>query len=89
MLLVCIYIYIYIYIFPSTVVDCRDLTAPANGRVDHPDGTTFGETATYSCNTGYNLVGNSTRMCEAAGVWSGSEPACERTYVVIMLVWSP
>ena len=61
----------------STVVDCGTLTNPANGQVSHTAGTTFGETATYSCNTGYNLVGDSTRTCQATGEWSGSEPTCE------------
>ena len=62
----------------STAVDCGALPDPANGQVNTTAGTTFGQTATYSCNTGYNLVGNSTRMCQATGVWSGSAPTCER-----------
>ena len=66
----------YVFLF-STVVDCGALTDPANGQVSHPDGTTFGQTATYSCNPDYNLVGNSTRTCEATGDWSGSEPTCQ------------
>ena len=57
-------------------MDCGSLTAPANGQVNHTAGTTFGETATYSCNTGYNLVGD-TRTCQATGVWSGSEPTSQ------------
>ena len=61
----------------STVVNCNALSDPANGQVS-TNRTTFGETATYICNTGYNLVGDSTRTCEAAGQWSGSEPTCER-----------
>ena len=63
--------------FLSIVVDCGTLTSPANGHVSHTAGTTFGQTATYSCNTGYNLVGDSTRTCQATGVWSGSAPTCE------------
>ena len=61
----------------STVVDCGSLTDPANGSVTHTSGTTFGQTATYTCNTGYNLVGDSTRTCQATGEWSGSAPTCE------------
>ena len=57
----------------STVVDCGTLTNPANGQV-----STNGKTATYNCNTGYNLVGDSTRTCQAIGNWSGSAPTCER-----------
>ena len=59
-----------------TAVDCGTLTDPASGRVNHTAGTAFGQTATYSCNTGYNLVGSSTRTCQAIGLWSGSAPTC-------------
>ena len=61
----------------STAVNCGTLSNLANGRVSHTAGTTFGQTATYSCNTGYNLVGNSTQTCQATGVWSGSAPTCQ------------
>ena len=58
-------------------MDCGSLTDPANGQVDLTSGTTFGQTVTYSCNTGYNLVGDSTHTCQATGEWSGSVPTCE------------
>ena len=58
-------------------MNCGGLTNPANGQVSHTAGTTFGQTATYSCNTGYNLVGGSTRTCQATGVWSGNAPTCQ------------
>ena len=60
-----------------TAVDCGNLTDPANGSVNHTAGTSLGQTATYSCNTGYNLVGDSTRTCQATGNWSGSAPTCQ------------
>ena len=63
------------------VVDCGTLTDPANGQVDLTSGTTFRQTATYSCNAGYNLVGDSTRTCQATGVWSGSVPTCQGVLV--------
>ena len=58
------------------VVDCGSLDRPRFGRVVLT-GTTFGSTATYSCRTGYLLVGRSTRTCQANGEWSGSAPVCE------------
>ena len=67
-------IYIYIYLI---VVNCGTLNDPANGRVHHTGGTTLGRTATYSCNIGYNLVGSTTRTCQATGMWSGSAPTCQ------------
>ena len=41
--------------------------------------TTFGSTATYSCNSGHNLNGDTTRTCGANGDWSGSDPTCDST----------
>ena len=58
-----------------TAVDCGNLTDPTNGQVNN--GTTFRQTATYSCNTGHNLVGNSTRTCQDTGEWSGTAPTCQ------------
>ena len=67
----------------STAVDCGALSNLTNGQVSHTAGTTFGQTATYSCNTGYNLVGDSTRMCQANGEWSGSEPTCQSMFLCL------
>ena len=57
--------------------DCGALSNPANGYVSHTTGTILGQIATYGCNTGYNLVGDRTRTCQATGVWSGSAPTCQ------------
>ena len=73
----CTYCDIYVYSFFYIAVNCGTLTNPTNGRVIHTGGTTFGQTATYSCNTGYDLVGDSVRTCQATRVWSGSAPACQ------------
>ena len=59
----------------SVVVDCGNLQNPRFGRVVLT-GTTFGSTATYSCQGGYILVGGSTRTCQANGQWSGVAPVC-------------
>ena len=70
---ICIYVSLL-----STAVDCGTLPNPTNGQVTTTAGTTFGQTSTYNCNTGYNLIGDSTRTCQATGNWSGSVPTCER-----------
>ena len=59
-------------------MDCGTLTDPDNGQVNHTAGTTFGQTATYSCDTGYQLLENitRTRTCQADGVWSGIRATC-------------
>ena len=50
---------------------------PANGTVV-VIGNTRGDMATYSCNAGFELVGNSTRVCGDDGEWSGEAPMCIR-----------
>ena len=77
------------YCFFLTALDCGNLTDPVNGQVDHTDGTTNGQTATYSCNTGYNLVGDSTRTCQAEGKWSGSAATCQGTFVINLTLSHP
>ena len=65
----------------QTAVSCGTLANPGNGSVSYSGGTTYGHRATYSCNTGYNLVGGSTRRCQArttTGFWSGSASTCRR-----------
>ncbi|XP_064397052.1 sushi, von Willebrand factor type A, EGF and pentraxin domain-containing protein 1-like isoform X2 [Halichondria panicea] len=56
-------------------VDCMGLNNPANGMVAL-SGTTFTHTATYSCLSGFALIGQDTRQCLATRLWSGEEPTC-------------
>ena len=65
-----------VWLLISPAVVCGTLNQPTNGDVNLT-GTTLGQRATYTCDTGYNLVGGSTRMCQATGVWSGSAPTCQ------------
>ncbi len=70
-----------------TAVHCGPLTIITNGAVDTSSGTTFMMTATYTCDTGYNIVGSESRTCGASGtseatragdgVWSPTAPVCE------------
>ena len=56
-----------------------------NGQVMTPSGTTFTNTATYSCNVGYTLSGSATRVCGSNGMWTPDTPACLCTSVIISL----
>ena len=67
----------HMYMMSLTAVDCGALTNPDNGQVSHTAGTTFRQTATYSCNSGYNMVGGNLRSCQATGMWSGRMPTCQ------------
>ena len=69
------YIYInYTYIYPL-VSDCGLLLPPENGDIRVP-GTSVGITVRYSCFIGYQLDGESTRVCQSDGTWSGDAPFC-------------
>ena len=57
-------------------VDCGVLGDPDNGQVDTSDGTTLESIATYTCNDGFCLEGDSMRVCQPDGTWSGDEPTC-------------
>ncbi len=58
---------------------CPPLNNPSDGKVgvNIPD---VGATATYTCNTGYGVVGSPTRNCLFDGTWSGKQPSCNGIY---------
>ena len=60
--------------------DCGTLPAPNNGAIQITM-TTVGGKATYQCNTGFDLVGVTTRTCQTNGIsaqWSDTAPQCNR-----------
>ena len=62
-------------IYNAAAVDCGSLNNPPNGIVEVSE-TVFPGVATYSCNTGYTVVGGVTRSCQFNAMWSGTEPTC-------------
>ena len=54
---------------------CDALPNPANGGVFARRG--IGDTATYYCDYGYDLIGDSTVTCQSNGTWLGLPPTCE------------
>ena len=57
-------------------------TNPTNGMINYNNVGTVsmrpvGTVATYTCDTGYTLNGNTTRTCGSDGMWSGSAPTCQ------------
>ena len=65
------------YNFSLEPTMCPDLMPPDNGQVVG-NGTSPGDTAMYSCNTGFELEGAETVRCEDDGVWSAEPPVCRR-----------
>jgi len=37
-----------------------------------------GDTCSFTCNTGYELIGSDNRTCQSNGRWSGSESICRQ-----------
>ena len=62
------------------VIDCGNAPDIVDGVVTHSS-TTVGSTATYSCNTGFQINGESTRTCLTSRSWSGPVPICQRKLI--------
>ena len=72
----------YVYVFAVVICEfffplaiCPILIRPANGSVT-VTGNSSGDTATYTCDSDYDLVGVSERVCGDDGQWSGEAPMC-------------
>ena len=70
-----------VFMLWATALECDILEPPSDGQVSQT-GTLAGSVATYSCNQGFTLVGEETRVCQANGEWSDEEPFCKGKPVV-------
>lgn len=60
----------------NIAVDCGVPKSISNGAVAYSS-TKLASMASYSCDSGYSLVGNSsTTTCSEKGVWEGPLPTC-------------
>jgi len=66
------------------LIECPVLTDPLNGIVILNDNIP-GETASYDCNPGYGLMGNTRRQCRIDGIWTGVEPTCEEVFCPVLM----
>ena len=71
--------------FILSVALCPTLGNPANGMVAL-SGTSVGDTAAYTCNDGFELVGAPLLNCQADGTWDDSPPMCRREFLNLSLV---
>ena len=62
--------------------DCgtTDLTRPDNGQLAVVDTTLLDSVASYTCDSGYTLVGVAMRTCTVDG-WNGTNPICGKVIV--------
>ena len=70
-------------VFAISIAECPVLPDPLNGEVTLT-GFSVGDSSFYSCDDGFELVGNSPRTCQSNNAWSGEEPMCRRTSLVII-----
>ncbi|GAB6029547.1 hypothetical protein CHUAL_005296 [Chamberlinius hualienensis] len=61
-------------------VACPPPEVPVNSIINQSDANVFGAVAIYSCPPGFKLEGNSKRVCEEHGKWSGKVPQCLKTF---------
>lgn len=47
---------------------------------------TYGNTIRYTCNSGYKLIGNKSRYCNASAQWEGEEPECVGTSSALLIL---
>ena len=63
--------------YMCTAILCPKLYDPENGSVKDGDNRP-GTKAVYSCDDGFELVGDRKRLCQYDGTWDGEVPTCER-----------
>ena len=64
----------------SLLVSCPSLDNPSNGVVSCSLGNdgvpSYEDICSFTCDTGYELTGSDTRICQSNGSWSGSDVVC-------------
>ncbi len=68
--------FFHAFTLPSTVPTCGQLSRPVNGALSLSSGVSEGSVATYTCDTGFNLTGSTTRTCASGGGWTPAAPVC-------------
>ena len=63
--------------FSLSSAECSPLEDPLDGSVT-VDSFSLGSTAVYSCDEGFDLVGEAMRTCMNNSQWSGEAPQCMR-----------
>ena len=59
---------------------CPVLTPPTHGSMRQALADT-GSVTTFSCNTGFVLVGQAVVQCQYNGTWNGTAPSCQSTFL--------
>ena len=74
------------YCYFLLLVTCSLLTSPNNGTISCSLGGYHipipGDICTFTCNTGYQLMGSAIRTCQSDLSWSGNDAICISEYVI-------
>ncbi|XP_019630654.1 PREDICTED: sushi, von Willebrand factor type A, EGF and pentraxin domain-containing protein 1-like, partial [Branchiostoma belcheri] len=62
--------------FFIAAVQCPTLTDPTNGMLRPTGVISYPNSVSFTCNTGYQLIGFGAATCQADGTWSNSVPTC-------------
>ena len=72
------------------LVSCPSLSDPSNGMINCSLGdnetTSYEDTCSFTCNTGYELTGSDTRTCQSDRSWSGSDTVCSRSEYNLLFI---
>ena len=64
------------------LASCPSLSDPSNGMISCSLGDdrvpSYEDTCSFTCNTGYKLIGSETKTCQSNGSWSGTNVVCTR-----------
>ena len=71
-------------LFLLTEIDCGDPGEPENGR-KNIRGSGTSAVVTYRCDIGYRLQGDTSRVCQTSGSWSGTVPTCNSELLKIYI----
>ena len=74
----CLYLIYAAFVYDLfLVVTCGDPGTPTNG-VRYGNKFTYQSSVVLECDPQYKLTGDLTRLCQADGSWTGTQPTCER-----------
>lgn len=73
-----------------TAVRCSNVIVPENGGIKELNGDAgdFASVVQFTCNEGYELIGNLTIYCKTGSIWSHETPVCESKYEMLIFYCS-
>ena len=68
------------FLFSGETCAESDIPTPVNGRKTPDQIFHYGlnATVTFTCNTGFGLVGSTLASCASGGMWTNAAPVCKR-----------